>query len=50
MTHASWVKFVDLLSFAILLFLMSTGALLAFTLPAGSGQSTLWGMTRHDPA
>ena len=42
------VKIVDLLSFILLVIMISTGAILEFTLPARSGPLSVWGMTRHE--
>ena len=42
------VKFVDLLSFILLVMMISTGAILEFTLPVRSGPLSVWGMTRHE--
>ena len=40
---------VDALAFAAFLFLVSTGVLLRYTLPPGSGQRiSVWGLDRHD--
>jgi len=41
------VKLVDLLSFVTLALMISTGALLEFTLPTRSGPTAVWGLTRH---
>lgn len=41
-------KIIDLLSFVTLVAMMSTGALLEFTLPTHSGSLSVWGMTRHE--
>ena len=39
---------VDAIAFAMFVFLVATGVLMEFVLPAGSGHSTtLWGMDRH---
>lgn len=38
---------VDLTAFILFLFLISTGLLIYFILPAGSGHLTIWGMNRH---
>jgi hypothetical protein len=42
------VKIIDLLSFIILTMMISTGAVLEFTLPVRSGPLSVWGMTRHE--
>jgi hypothetical protein len=42
------VKIVDLLSFLLLVMMISTGAILEFTLPTRSGPLSVWGMTRHE--
>ena len=42
------VKIVDLISFILLVMMISTGAILEFTLPARSGPLSVWGMTRHE--
>lgn len=40
---------IDAVAFALLVLLATTGLLVHFTLPAGSGHfQTLWGMDRHD--
>lgn len=39
---------IDALLFISVLGLVLTGLLMTFTLPAGSHQSSVWGMTRHD--
>ena len=40
--------FVDAVAFAMFVFLVATGVLMEFLLPAGSGYSTsLWGLERH---
>ena len=42
------VKIVDVLSFLVLVVIISTGAILEFSLPARSGPLSVWGMTRHE--
>lgn len=39
---------MDLLSFIALLALISTGAVLKFTLPPRSSGASIWGLTRHE--
>lgn len=48
MQSATLTKIIDLLSFIVLVAMISTGALLEFTLPARSGPLSVWGMTRHE--
>lgn len=48
MKQSSLIKLVDLLSFLTLLVMISTGALLEFTLQPRSGSAAVWGMTRHE--
>ncbi len=48
MNKASIIKLTDLISFIGLLALISTGALLKFSLPPGSGWASVWGLTRHE--
>jgi len=48
MNHAMLIKVVDLLSFAALTLMISTGTLLKFTLPPRSGGDEVWYLTRHD--
>ncbi|RME34519.1 MAG: DUF4405 domain-containing protein [Gammaproteobacteria bacterium] len=40
-------KWIDLLAFVTLCMMISTGALLEFTLPERSGRAAVWGLTRH---
>lgn len=47
MSRFTLIKLVDLLSFVALVLMISTGALLEFTLPTRSGPSTVWAMSRH---
>ncbi len=47
MSKASLIKFTDLFSFIGLCALISTGALLKFSLPPGSSGANIWGLTRH---
>lgn len=42
------INLIDLLSFAVLIFMMSSGAVLEFTLPARSGPASVWGLSRHE--
>ena len=42
------IKLIDLLSFIILITMISTGTLLKFTLPPRSGGDSIWGLTRHE--
>ncbi len=48
MKQSQLIKIIDLFSLLSLALMVSTGILLQFTLPARSGQSTVWGMTRHE--
>ena len=48
MKQSDFTKIIDLLSFITLVLMISTGALLEFTLPVRSGTSSVWGMTRHE--
>ena len=48
MNRAGIIKFIDLLSFIGLSALISTGALIKFSLPPKSGGATIWGLTRHE--
>ena len=48
MTHSTIIKIIDLLSFAALTLMISTGTLLKYTLPPRSGGDEVWGLTRHD--
>lgn len=41
------IKLIDLLSFIVLITMISTGTLLKFTLPPRSGGDSIWGLTRH---
>ncbi|WP_305907451.1 DUF4405 domain-containing protein [Methylomarinum sp. Ch1-1] len=47
MKQSILIKVVDLCSFIALTLIVSTGTLLEFTLPARSGRSSVWGLTRH---
>ena len=48
MKQATLIKILDLLSFAALTLMLSTGVFLKFTLPPRSGGDEVWGLTRHD--
>jgi hypothetical protein len=48
MKQSSLINVIDLLSFIALVAMISTGALLEFTLPIRSGPSSVWGLTRHE--
>jgi len=48
MNRSIIVKIIDLLSFGALTLMVSTGVLVEFTLPPGSGGDHVWGLTRHD--
>lgn len=48
MNKPGLIKLIDLLSFIGLSALMSTGALIKFSLPPRSGGTTIWGLTRHE--
>lgn len=39
---------IDIFAFLAFIFLISTGFLIYLVLPAGSGGSSIWGMTRHE--
>lgn len=39
---------IDAAAFLAFIFLFSTGLLIYWVLPAGSGNSSIWGLTRHD--
>lgn len=47
MKTSELTKIVDLMSFISLVLMVSSGLILEFMLPAGSGKSSLLGMTRH---
>lgn len=48
MKRASLISLIDITAFIAFLFLTSSGILLRYLLPPGSGRwSELWGMTRH---
>lgn len=48
MKLSSFSKIIDFFSFVALLIMISTGALLEFTLPVRSRHASVWGMTRHE--
>lgn len=48
MKTANLIKLTDLLSFIVLITMISTGAFLKFTLPPRSGGASVWGLTRHE--
>jgi hypothetical protein len=39
---------VDIAALVLFVFLASTGLLLVFSMPPGSGGSSVWGLTRHE--
>lgn len=48
MKRATLISLIDVVAFIAFLFLTSSGILLRYLLPPGSGRwSQLWGMTRH---
>lgn len=48
MKRGTLISLIDVVAFAAFLFLTSTGILLRYLLPPGSGRwSEVWGMTRH---
>lgn len=48
MRRASLISAVDVVSFVGFVFLTSTGVLMRYVLPPGSGRwSTIWGLSRH---
>jgi hypothetical protein len=49
MKRARLISLIDIIAFIAFLFLTSSGILLRYLLPAGSGRwSEVWGMTRHE--
>ncbi len=48
MNASTIIKITDLLSFAALTLMVSTGTLLEFTLPPRSGGDEVWNLTRHE--
>jgi hypothetical protein len=49
MKRASLISLIDIVAFIAFLFLTSSGILLRYLLPPGSGRwSEVWGMTRHE--
>lgn len=48
MKQSTIIKIIDLLSFAALTLMISTGTLLKYTLPPRSGGDEVWSLTRHD--
>ena len=48
MNKSTLIKLTDFLSFIGLLLLISTGALLQFSLPPKSGGAQIWNLTRHE--
>lgn len=48
MKHSALIKIIDIFSFLALALIVSTGALLEYNLPARSGLSTVWSLTRHE--
>jgi hypothetical protein len=47
MKQSSYIKLVDLLSFVVLILMISTGLFLEFTLPERSRSASVFGYTRH---
>ncbi len=47
MTKFNLIKLADLITFIGLVGLISTGIVLRYSLPAGSGGDSIWGLTRH---
>lgn len=49
MRRSSLITLIDILSFIGFVFLTSTGVLMRYVLPPGSGRwSSVWGLSRHD--
>lgn len=49
MKRSAVILFIDIVSFIGFVFLTSTGVLLHYVLPAGSGRwSDIWGLNRHE--
>lgn len=48
MTSSTIIKITDFLSFVALTLMISTGALLEFTLPPRSGRDEVWYLSRHE--
>ncbi len=49
MKRANLISLIDIIAFIAFLFLTSSGILLRYLLPPGSGRwSAVWGMTRHE--
>jgi len=49
MHRASLITLIDIISFIGFVFLTSTGVLVRYVLPPGSGRwSSVWGLSRHD--
>jgi uncharacterized membrane protein len=48
MRHSTLIKWLDLASFILLVFVVSTGTLIRYTLPPRSGGISVWGLTRHE--
>ena len=48
MKHSMIIKIIDLLSFVVLILMISTGTLLKYTLPPRSGGDEIWSLTRHE--
>ncbi|MCW8829285.1 MAG: DUF4405 domain-containing protein, partial [Gammaproteobacteria bacterium] len=49
MKRATLISLIDVVAFIAFLFLTSSGILLRYMLPPGSGRwSEVWGMSRHD--
>lgn len=48
MKQSALIKLIDLLSFVSLTMMISSGALLKFTLPPRSGGDVVWNLTRHN--
>lgn len=48
MNKGKWITLIDVLAFTGLALLVSTGILMEYLLPPGSGRwATIWGMDRH---
>ncbi len=48
LSKATQVKLTDLCAFILFSLLISTGNLIKFILPPGSGGDTVWGLNRHE--
>ena len=47
-SKSSFIKLIDLAAFILISILISTGSLLKFTLPRGSGRDAIWYLNRHE--